>query len=198
MIIRNATAEQLYKAVRQTAEDYEGNVRFKNGPDPVNQKGTGHRLTLTVHASSKPGGRRSNTGRKIAAACWHVHREFMRHLYDIAPEAVIQSALATYRGVQDFEETFEATGDGNIGSAFEPQAMRTACECEENDNGRAQQANYRAMEDAERRMNGVHEAAASYNPLAEAQRNVEELTAKVAELKTTIANETEDGPYYNN
>ncbi len=197
MIIRNATATQLYKAVRATAEDYERNVRFKNGPDPVNQKGTGHRLTLTVHSSSKPGGRRSHSGRKVAAACWHVHRDFMRHLYRLAPEAVIQSALATYRGAEDFEQTFEETGDRNMGSAFQPCAVRNACKCTDDDDKR-DKAEMAAWDDAQRRLGAVHKAAKAHDPIAEAQRNVKELTAKVAELQTTIANETEDGPYYNN
>lgn len=197
MIIRNATAAQLYEAVDLTSKDYNSNVRFKNGPDPVNQKGTGHRLTLTVHASGKMGGRRSHSGRKVAAACWHVHRDFMRHLYRLAPDAVIQSALATYRGSEDFENTFEATGDRNMGSAFEPCAVRNACECDDDDDKR-DKAEMAAWDDAQRRMAGVYKEAEAYNPLAEAQRNVEELTAKVKELKTTIANETEHGPYYNN
>ena len=67
MIIRKATKAQLEAAMVETNIIYPGNVRFKNGPDPVNSKGTGHRLTLTVNKSAGPGGRRSNTGRKIAA-----------------------------------------------------------------------------------------------------------------------------------
>ena len=139
----------------ETNLDYPGNVRFKNGPDAINKKGTGHRLTLTVNRSAGPGGRRSNTGRKIAAACWHVHREFMRHLYRIAPDAVIITAFARYEDAEGFENEFEDTGDRNIGSAFEPQSMRTACECSENDDYRSVQADQRAYEDAQRRMSGL-------------------------------------------
>lgn len=200
MIIRNATAQQLYKAVRATAADYEGNVRFKNGPDPVNQKGTGHRLTLTVHASSKPGGRRSNTGRKVAAACWHVHREFFRHLYDLAPEAVIQSALATYTSKEDFEKTFEVTGDRNMGSAFEPCAVRNACECDDDDDKR-DKAEMAAWDDAQRCFRGIEKSIPGHaqemrEAEEEAQANVDELEVKVKDLQATIDNETPNGRYY--
>ena len=196
MIIRQATKEQLEAAMLSASNAYSGNIRFKNGPDPVNQKGTAHRLTLTVNRSAAPGGRRSNTGRKIAAACWHVHREFMKALYLTAPNAVISSALATYRGEEDFENEFEATGDRNIGSAFQPQSMRTACECEENSDYRSMQADQKAYEDAQRRFAGVENALATYDPLEEAKRTMAELQAKVDSLQATVDNETEHGPYY--
>lgn len=149
MIGRNVTEHELTQAMRDVNKEYGRNLRFKNGPTC---EGRGFRFTLTVNTSAGQGGRRSNTGRKIAAACWHAHRDYFRALYKLNPSAVIKSALATYEGSADFEAQFEATGDRNIGSAFEPQSMRTACECSENDNPRAVQAEQRAYEDAQRRM----------------------------------------------
>lgn len=154
MIIRQATEPQLFKAIRATSKDYGQNVRFKNGPDAINQKGTGHRLTLTVLKSAGPGGRRSHSGRKVAAACWHVHRDFMRHLYRMAPDAIIITALARYDGAQSFEDTFEDTGKRNMGSSFEPCAVRNACECTD-DPDKRDDAEMAAWDDAQRRMSGL-------------------------------------------
>lgn len=48
------------------------------------------------------------------AVCWHGHREFMRQLFELAPEARLKTALADYRGRDDFELTHQATqGAGN-------------------------------------------------------------------------------------
>jgi hypothetical protein len=53
-------------------------------------------------------------GRKIAAVCWHGHRDFMRALFRRAPEARIKTALADYRGELDFERKYPDTfGAGN-------------------------------------------------------------------------------------
>lgn len=52
--------------------------------------------------------------RRIAAVCWHGHREFMRAIFKRNLEARIKTALADYRGAEDFEQKFEATfGQGN-------------------------------------------------------------------------------------
>ena len=182
MIIRNATKAQLFEAVREAANDYEGNVRFKNGPDAVNSKGTGHRLTLTVNKSAGPGGRRSATGRKVAAACWHVHREFMRAVYRRAPEAVIITALARYEDAQDFEEKFTATGHGNIGSAAHPQSMRNACECHDDDDER-EDAEQAAWEEGQKRMRGFVDTAQAE------LRKVERAQAKAAKAAGVTVHE---------
>lgn len=43
------------------------------------------------------------------AVCWHGHRDFFRALYKLAPEAIIKTALATYRNSRHFEEAFPGT-----------------------------------------------------------------------------------------
>lgn len=129
MIARNVTHGELTQAMEDVnGPDYTygGNLRFKNGPTILGRR---FRFTLTVNDSSGEGGRRSNTGRKIAAACWHAHRDFFRALYAINPKASIKSALAEYFDAEDFEENFEETGDRDIGSIMVPQIVREACEC---------------------------------------------------------------------
>lgn len=64
--------------------------------------------------------------RKIAAVCWHGHREFMRALFARVPSARIKTALADYRGSEDFERTHRRTqGTGN---AFN-LSYEQACGC---------------------------------------------------------------------
>lgn len=106
---------------------YNGNIVFKREPE---RKGNFVFFTLTVNYSGGKGGRRSHTGRKVAAACWHAHRDVMRAMFESYPEAILVTALARYEGRVDFERSFEATGDGNIGSMAAPLAMRDACECD--------------------------------------------------------------------
>ncbi|GAA3751156.1 hypothetical protein [Micromonospora maritima] len=52
---------------------------------------------------------RGYNGRRLNAVCWHGHREWMRAIYKAHPDAVIRTALATYRGAKHFEDTHEDT-----------------------------------------------------------------------------------------
>jgi hypothetical protein len=109
---------------------YNGNIKFKREPE---RKGNFLHFTLTVHNSSGKGARRSNTGRRIAALCWHGHRDVMRTIFDNYPDALLITALARYDGAESFADQFEATGNGNIGSIARPCKLRDACECNEID-----------------------------------------------------------------
>jgi len=132
MIIWGLTHEDMNKALEVTNKDYDGNVMFKSGPD---KKGNGLSFTLRV-ASGKLLGHRlgfpnhEGKQRRIASACWHVHRDFMSACFAINPEARIKSTMADYQGISDFEYSFEQTGDQNIGSQVHPLYFRDACECE--------------------------------------------------------------------
>jgi len=80
-----------------------------------------------------PGGRYqrlSHDGtRRVHAVCWHGHRDFMVRLFDEYPEARLKSAMADYRGRDDFIETHEATASRNIGSIMNPTQYGMACLC---------------------------------------------------------------------
>jgi hypothetical protein len=71
--------------------------------------------------------------RKVNAVCWHGHRDFMREVFRINPDARIKSAVADYRGSDDFERTFPGTGHYNIGSSYYPTEMQDACVCQEDE-----------------------------------------------------------------
>ena len=121
--------ESLSAIVRQiSADNYADNIKFKSlaqaSRNAIN-------FTLTVCDSSAQGSRRSNKGRRIAAACWHAHRDVMSAIFSQYPDARLKSALADYRGAADFLDTFEATGETNIGSIAQPMRVDVACNCEE-------------------------------------------------------------------
>jgi hypothetical protein len=68
-------------------------------------------------------------GRRVAAVCWHGHRDFMLALYARDPEARIKTAWADYRGVRDFAEKFGNTGYRNVGSLMYPMFAKDICTC---------------------------------------------------------------------
>lgn len=68
-------------------------------------------------------------GRRVAAVCWHGHRDFMRAILARDPEARIKTAYADYRGAQDFEDSFGNTGYKNVGSMMNPVFAKDACTC---------------------------------------------------------------------
>lgn len=127
MKIKGITANQLYAAMRDTGSGlYDDNLKFRREPE---QKGSFIHFTLGVDDTHNPGAARSSTGRRISAACWHAHRDVMRAIFKTAPDAILYTMLATYRGSDGFEHEFTATGSLNIGSRFAPMQRQHACAC---------------------------------------------------------------------
>jgi hypothetical protein len=133
MLIKNATREQLDKALEQTNKEYDGNVIY-NEITSINQKGTRHRMTLRVKEAHGKGARlgfyqNPNTGnrRHLISACWHVHGTFFDNLLNIAPEAEIKAGTLTiYKTING---VFNNWQDRNIGSQMNPFYFSEACEC---------------------------------------------------------------------
>ena len=126
MNIKPITTAQMESALATANKAYDGNLTFKTF---VPQNNGGVHFTLTVRDSKAPGARRSHTGRRIAAACWHAHRDFMAAIFDLAPDAVLRSYLAVYKGKSGFERDYPATGYANISSIMQPMEHRHACDC---------------------------------------------------------------------
>lgn len=82
-------------------------------------------VTLTVKDSRKPGARRSTSGRRIAAACWHAHGTFM----DFLPKG---TRIVTSYGQNGTQETYpgRSWNDFSIGSLYQPMYMSEACDCQ--------------------------------------------------------------------
>ena len=68
------------------------------------------------------------SGRRIWAVCWHGHRDYMRAVYELDPSARFKSAMADYRGADDFESKFPDTAYTNVGSQMFPVLAREKCE----------------------------------------------------------------------
>lgn len=130
MKIWGLTKEELTQALLEADRQYGHNVRFKRFPT---KDGRAYRLTITVFDSHRPGSRRSFNSeggiRRVAAACWHAHRDFMRMVFRANPDARIQTMLADYRGSENFEAFFPVTAATNVGSQAQPLAIGEACNC---------------------------------------------------------------------
>lgn len=125
MLLRDVTREDIEVALEAVNELYDGNIKFKrfDYAGRTRKGGDKYNVTLTVKDSSKAGSRRSREGRRIAAACWHVHGEFM----DALPEgAEIVTSTANGRMVKSPGDYWE---DYNIGSIMYPMYASDACEC---------------------------------------------------------------------
>lgn len=101
------------------------------GLSRVVDRGAWMKFTLRPLAGSDRYRRFSNTGRRINAACWHGHRDFMLKLFEICPHAILKTSLATYKGKEDFLSKFESTGWNNCGNMAIPLTYRHSCKCKE-------------------------------------------------------------------
>lgn len=68
-------------------------------------------------------------GRKVAAVCWHGHRDFMRAVFRLDPNARFKTAIADWKGSEDFEQRFAQTAFDNKGSIMFPVFAKDACTC---------------------------------------------------------------------
>lgn len=114
-----ASIETVQEALARVNRQYEGNIEFKH----IGKAGRQVDFTLTVRSSRGPGGRRGHSGRRIAAACWHVHGHLFEAILELDPEAKIVSSMATItRHGGNWQ-------DRNIGSMVSPLYYSEACDC---------------------------------------------------------------------
>lgn len=127
MIAKNCTNADLQDALKAINTRYADNIRFKT----LAPKGKGHTFTLTVIDSHKPGSRIGQSGKRISAACWHVHGHFFDALFEIAPTAKIHSSgsLANPLAARWITKDAGNWQDWNYGSSFRPAMMSELCEC---------------------------------------------------------------------
>lgn len=129
MTIRGISLEQAEKAAAELGIEFIGSDT--SGP----RKGVEASGVLRPVHGSNPYQRISASPlhhqRKVAAICWHGHRDFMRRVFDLNPDARIVSMLADYHGKDAFERNFPATGYRNVGSPMYPVSMCSVCTCPE-------------------------------------------------------------------
>jgi len=120
VFIKDVSYEELKVALDKANEKFQDNIKFKKIA-PANRAWTRWTVTLGVIDSHKAGGRRSSSGRRIAAACWHAHGEFL----DALPP------YARYRSVHTGEwlSPGQEWVDYNLGSQYMPFYASEACDC---------------------------------------------------------------------
>lgn len=123
MRIRGITPEQLQQAVAEANVEYKGNLRIADDRT-FGTKTPGVQFVLRVCNSRAYGARLSGSGRHTPSASWEAHRDVFRAVFRRNPNAVIQTAVATYRGSDDFEATFPATANYPTGSRMFPTTIR--------------------------------------------------------------------------
>lgn len=124
MKVWNATEDQIRQAIRETGLKVYGEWSDYGTGNGIERDGRALRFRLSIDTAQTrdadgflPYQRQSanpSIRRKLAAVCWHGHRDFMRALFRLAPDARIKTALADYRGADDFERKYRQTyGNGN-------------------------------------------------------------------------------------
>ena len=91
---------------------------------------TGARSSYAKTGRSAPGARRSWSGRRIKASCWHAYRDVLAALFDVNPAARVKTAMADYNGRDAFYDRYPATAHRNIGSMMQPAHMPDMCDCD--------------------------------------------------------------------
>lgn len=131
MIVKNANMDHFHAALAVVNERYAGNIKFKT----LEPKGRRISFTLTVVSSTigtgkakvtAPGVSIGPNGRRIAAACYHVHGDFFDALFRVCPDAVVMSLgkVITKDGGN--------WQDWNKGSMMYPKLASECCECHRN------------------------------------------------------------------
>jgi len=92
-------------------------------------RGRSVRFTLETKDAYAYGSRRAQSGRHMRKASWEAHRDVLRALFKLDPDATVRTALATYRGAADFEYQYERTADHNVGSRMDPITIRECSVC---------------------------------------------------------------------
>lgn len=120
-----ANAREVFHIVNRVGMDqYAGNIKYCE----TWAKGRRVSFTIKTHDSFAKGSRTSWSGRHGRWASWEAHRDVMRALLTVWPDASIRCGLGRegsihYAGLASFEDQYEATGQRNIGSQMQPCTM---------------------------------------------------------------------------
>jgi hypothetical protein len=131
---------------RVSADSYGGNVKPHNDSRALYSGGRGYAGRIDTVSSREAGARRSWSGRRTPAACWHAFRDIFRAILAEDTSAVIVTSMARYYGKDhkrivtyvkggglsgEFEETYPHTANVNVGSMMSPAYMTELCDCED-------------------------------------------------------------------
>ncbi len=119
MIIK-AKEDGILQALREINDRYDNNIDLLK-LEPISKNR--FRVRLTVKNSRGKGARIGYTGRRVKAACWHVHGDFFDALLSLNPDAIIKAG--------NLKVTSQSGNwrDWNIGSLIGPLYFSEACDC---------------------------------------------------------------------
>jgi len=120
MYFRKCEIFHLESALHHINAEYKDNIIFQNKPEKTSH---GIKATLRVRDSHAYGARTSWQGRHGPYASWEAHRDFIRALFKLVPNASVKTGMALYRGNEDFEAKFQETASKNVGSQIQPCTM---------------------------------------------------------------------------
>lgn len=129
MEIRGLTVGEFDSAVSKVSAQYGHNLITHPDSHDVSNTRPSCRARVWVGSSREAGARRSWSGRRLRAACWHAYRDVLTEVFNINPDAVVVTGLARYNGREGFESTYPGTAYTNIGSQMAPVTMPELCDC---------------------------------------------------------------------
>ena len=131
MRVKGMNEQQVIDIVERLSRDlYDGNIVIRESHDRSTSVTRHATFTIRTRDSRGPGSRRSWSGRRLPAACWHAHWHLMDYIFTAYPEAVVRTAMATYTA-DTWRDRAEDTRETNIGSQFAPAYMPELCECDD-------------------------------------------------------------------
>jgi hypothetical protein len=104
----------------------------------LNSAGTRHKVKVNpVDVKDADGNRKYqrtsasafNSTRRVHAVCWHGFRDYFRACFSVAPEATFRTAVDVWRGREDFEERYRASGHRVVGAPIAPYKACEVCVC---------------------------------------------------------------------
>lgn len=128
MQIIGATEHEIKLALESANNAYDNNLVFKTCHETGNSRNgkPKHTVTLTVKSSKAKGAKRNPAnGRRVAAACWHAHGDFMAAL----PAGTRIKTSCGMSGMTEVVAPEVWGNDWGEGSKFEPYYASEACEC---------------------------------------------------------------------
>ena len=143
MIIRGIEEHDLRAALEVANYAYQGNLCFREEPEPLTLSRQSWRVRLNVKDLSGLGRRRRESlswwerswwerkERAIRSACYHAHRDFLYAVFERAPHARVVTSLIVYEGLSHFEAIHRRIGRLNVGTFFEPVRFEDCCGCPE-------------------------------------------------------------------
>lgn len=124
-----ASVDRVNSMTNDEGVAYAGNLRVHQDAHETGARVITTVGRLAVHDSKAPGARRSASGRRMPAACWHAFRDVVQDILDTVPDAVVTTSMARYDAAT-FADVYPATGDVSIGSMVAPAYMPELCDCE--------------------------------------------------------------------